>query len=315
MGNRIDVHQHLLPGFLREAQEAAGIKGTSYAGFPQWTPEISLAFMDRLGVDATVQSYSAPGVYFGDKTAAIGLARRCNDYLAELIQSHPGRFAGLAALPLPDVDAALAETEYALDTLGLDGIGLLSNVDGRYAGHADVEPLFAELDRRGAVVFVHPTYPPRSETQALNIPETVMEFMFETTRAVGNMIFSGLLERRLNIRFILPHSGGAVPFLAHRMSVFEGLPKFAAAMPAGVGAYLRRLHFDTATSGDPLPLAALQGLADPARILFGTDFPYMKEDRVLSEARGVDGFAGFDAATRPLMERTNAEALFPRLAG
>ena len=309
MAKRIDIHHHPLPEFLRQALQAASFEGTSYAGFPDWSPETALDFMERMNIDTSVCSYSAPGVYYGDAPAAVGLARRCNDYMAELIQSHPGRFAGLAVLPLPDVEA-----EYALDELSLDGIGLLSNVDGIYAGHEDWEPLFAELDRRGAVVFVHPTYPPPSQTRALAIPATVMEFMFESTRLIGNLIFSGLLERRPNIRFVVPHSGGAVPFLAHRMAVFEALPKFVQGMPEGVEAYLGRLHFDTATSGDPAMLTALRGLAVDERILFGTDFPYMKEDRIAIETRAIDEFPGFDGAARGLIDGANARALFPSLA-
>ncbi len=313
MTKRIDIHHHPLPDFLRQKLEEASFLGTSYAGFPDWSPGMALDFMERMDVAGSVFSFSAPGVYYGDQKAATGLARRCNEYLAELIQAHPGRFAGLAILPLPDPEAALTECVYALDELGLDGVGLLSNVDGIYAGHEDWMPLFAELDRRGSVVFVHPTYPPPSETRALEIPSTVMEFMFETTRMVGNLIFSGLLEQCPNIRFVIPHSGGAVPFLAHRMAVFGKLPKFVASMPAGVHTYLGRLHFDTATSGDPLMLAALRKIAEQDHILFGTDFPYMKEDRITAEAGAIDEFKGFDGTSRQLMEWDNALALFPRL--
>ncbi|MEC7488499.1 MAG: amidohydrolase family protein [Pseudomonadota bacterium] len=313
-GKRIDVHHHLLPSFLREAQMTADIDVVSYAGFPEWTPEHSSSLMDQLGIEHALFSYSAPGIYFGDENAVIGLSRQCNEYLKTEIQLSPKRFGGFATLPLPNIDAALAEIEYSLDTLNLDGIGLLSNVDGKYAGHAELDPVFSELDRRSAVVFIHPTYPPKGTTKALQIPDPVMEFMFETTRLVGNMIFSGLLERCPNIRFILPHSGGAVPFLAHRMSVFENLPKFKANMPAGAMHYLKSLYFDTTTSGNPIPLGALQGLADSKHILFGTDYPYMKPDRIQLETSFIDGFIGFNEETRPLMERANALSLFPRFS-
>lgn len=312
---RIDVHHHLLPGFLREAQMTANMDIVSYAGFPEWTPELSLSLMDQLGIGQTLFSYSAPGIYFGDKNEVISLSRQCNEYLKTAIQESPKRFGGFATLPLPNIDAALTEIEYALDTLDLDGIGLLSNVDGMYAGHAELDPVFSELDRRSAVVFIHPTYPPRSTTKALKIPDPVMEFMFETTRLVGNMIFSGLLERYPNISFILPHSGGAVPFLAHRMAVFENLPNYRANMPAGVMHYLKSLYFDTATSGDPIPLNALQGLADRKHILFGTDYPYMKPDRIKLETSFIEGFTGFNEEDRPLMEHANALTLFPRFMG
>ena len=309
-GGKIDVHHHLLPEFLKEAQEAAAGNFVSYAGFPEWSPQSSLELMDKLGINFSLLSYSAPGIYFGNHNAVVDLSRQCNEYLATMAQFGSQRFGGFATLPLPNIDAALAEIEYALDTLKLEGIGLMSNVDGKYPGHVDFDPVFTELDKRSAVVFVHPTFPPRSKTEALPIPEPVMEFMFETTRVAGNMVFSGLLERCPNIRFILPHSGGTIPFLAHRMSVFEGLPKFADKMPAGVKTYLRTLYFDTATSGDRIPLSALQGLVDGDHLLFGTDFPYMKNETVLTETSFLQDYVGFDRGDRSLMERENALSLF-----
>ena len=307
---KIDVHHHLLPSFLKEAQENAKGNFVSYAGFPEWSPQSSLALMDKLEIDFTLLSYSAPGIYFGDQSAVVDLSRECNEYLATMAQSEHKRFGGFATLPLPDIDAALAEVEYALDTLELEGIGLMSNIEGKYPGHPDMDSIFNELDKRSAVVFVHPTFPPRSNTCAVPIPEPVIEFMFETTRVAANLVFSGLLERCPNIRFILPHSGGTVPFLAHRMSVFENLPKFEKNVPAGVLSYLEALYFDTATSGDHIPLGALQALASGDHLLFGTDFPYMKNETILNEANFLKAYAGFDVVDRSLMERENALSLF-----
>ena len=312
--DKIDVHHHLLPMFLQEAQQAAATNYVSYAGFPEWTPQSSLTLMDKIGVDFGFLSYSAPGIYFGDEEEVVSLSTRCNEYLAGVTQSAPDRFGGFATLPLPNIDAALSELEYALDTLQLAGIGLLSNIDGKYPGHVDFEPVFSELDKRSAVVFVHPTFPPRAKTQALGVPEPVWEFMFETTRAVGNMVFSGLVQRHPNIRLIIPHSGGAVPFLAHRMTVFENLEGFKENMPAGVQSYLKSLYFDTATSGDQIPLEALKCLADNRHILFGTDFPYMKKDRVITETNYLNSYNGFDKTDRSRMEGENALRLFPNLA-
>lgn len=312
---RIDVHHHVLPGFYIEAQRGAGITGTAYRGFPEWTPGHSLAVMEAEGIATTILSFTSPGIWFGDIAQTRDLARRCNDYLAELAETHPGRFGGFAFLPLPDVDAAIAECGRVFDELGLDGITLLTSVDERYIGHPDFEPLYAELDRRAAVVFIHPCYPPGTEAQGWNIPRMLIDYPFETTRVAINLIFNGVMERYPNIRFILSHSGGTLPFLAHRVSIFDKATPFQDNYPDGALACIRRFWFDTALSGDPVPLTGLTALADPSRILFGTDYPYISENVVTSETAGFDAWVGFDEERGAAINRGNAEALFPRFAG
>jgi predicted TIM-barrel fold metal-dependent hydrolase len=173
---------------------------------------------------------------------------------------------------------------YALDTLKLDGVGFLASVDGKYLGDPDLDPIFAELNRRKAVVFVHPNDPPPDRATGLDFPGTLTEFVFDTTRAAANLIFSGTLERYPDVRIILAHAGGTVPFLAWRLSLGDTSPKLREKAPQGVLAYLRRFYYETALSANPFALSSLQELADPSRIVFGS-------------------------------ERENALALFPRLAG
>lgn len=311
-GNKIDVHHHVLPQFFRDAQTAGGYPSTAYRAFPDWSPELSLALMDRLGIATSIMSFSAPGTYFGDIATTRDLVRRCNDYLAELADKHPGRFGGFACLPLPDIDASLKEIDRVLNDLKLDGFLQLTNVDDRYAGHPDFDPVYEELNRRKAVVFLHPTYPPKSAERDHVVPRPFVDYPCETTRTVANMVFTGLLERMRDIRFIVSHAGGTLPFLVHRIELFDDLTPHREKYPEGVRAYLQRLNYDTALSGDPVMLRALQSMVGPSQILFGTDYPYIPDSIAEGETAGTDAYDGFDAEGRAMMERGNAETLFPR---
>lgn len=311
---RIDVHHHLLPQFYIDAQIAAGITGTAYRAFPEWSAEISLGLMERLNIATTILSFTAPGIYFGDETQTAKLARQCNEFYAELVRDHPTRFGAFAMLPFPDVDASLKEIEFAADTLALDGFVHLTQIADRYVGHADYDPVYDELNRRNAVVLVHPTYPPKSEEKDWFVPRSFMDFPLETTRTISNMVYTGMLERCPDIRFIMSHAGGAMPFLARRLELFDPLSPYKENFPKGTMHYLKRLYYDTALSNSPEQLAALQALAEPERILFGTDFPYVPEGPVTAECTRFDGYDGFNEATRRMVERDNALPLFPRFA-
>ena len=312
---RIDVHHHVLPAFYIAAQRAAGISGTAYRGFPDWSPENSLALMEEHRIASTILSFTSPGIYFGDLAQTRELARRCNDYLAALAENHPGRFGGFAFLPLPDIDASLAEIERVLDVLKLDGITLLTSVDERYIGDPKFEPVYEELNRRRIVTFIHPCYPPGTEARDWNIPRMMIDYPFETTRVATNLILNGVMERHGNIPFILSHAGGTLPFLAHRIAIFDRLTSLQENYPEGALAYIRKFYFDTALSGDRVPLDALSGIIDPSHILFGSDYPYVSEDVVAIETAGFDDYDGFDQTTHAMINRGNAATLFPRFAG
>jgi len=311
---RIDVHHHVLPEFYIEAQKSAGITSTAYRGFPDWTPQHSLDVMDNESIAASVLSFTSPGIWYGDIDQTKSLAQRCNDYLATLAQDHPRRFGGFGFLPLPDIDAAIAECGRALDELNLDGITLLTSIDDKYIGHPDFEPLYAELDRRKAVVFIHPCYPPGTEADGWDIPRMLIDYPFETTRVAVNLILQGVVQRYPDIKFILSHSGGTLPFLAHRVAIFDKDMPFRDNYPEGAMAYFRKFWFDTALSGHPVPLVGLTGIADKSRILFGTDYPYISTDKVTAESNGFDSWDGFTDAERAAVNRGNAEVLFPRFA-
>jgi len=318
MSHRIDVHHHILPAEYVASLAGIGISGGGGIAFPPWSAAAALELMDRQGIAAAVTSISSPGVHFGDAPFARDLARRCNEIAARLVSEHPRRFASFAVLPLPDVDGALRELEHALDTLRLDGVVLLaSQSDGRYLGDPLFDELFAELDRRRSVVFIHPTIPKSSESLLIDVPGFAAEFTFDTSRAVLNLIWTGTVERFPNVRFILSHAGGTTPFLAWRWSLLELHPtigpELAKRAPRGFLHYLSRFHYDTALSANPHALRSLCELVGPEQILFGSDFPFAPEPLTQASIDGLATFDGFDDRARRLIERDNALALFPSL--
>jgi predicted TIM-barrel fold metal-dependent hydrolase len=282
---------------------------------PRWDPASALEMLDRQGIAAAVTSISAPGIHFGDDAFARDLARRCNELSAKLVGDHPSRFGAFAILPLPDVAGALRELEYALDVLKLDGVVLLtSHSDGRYLGDPLFEDVMAELDRRAAVVFVHPTVPKTSESIRLDIPGFAAEFVFDTTRAAINLIWNGTMERRPNLRIILSHAGGTTPYLAGRIGLLAALPRVRERAPQGPAHYLARFNYDTALSANPGALRSLQSLVGPDKILFGSDFPFAPEPIARASIESLARYDGFDPAALARIERDNALALLPRLA-
>lgn len=310
--DRIDVHHHVLPQFYIDAQAKAGLTGTAYGRFPEWTPEKSLALMGTHDIAAAILSFTSPGIWFGNPAETLDLAHQCNDYLADLAVRHNGRFGGFAFLPLPDVDASLAEIARLYDELNLDGITILTSVDDRYIGHPDFEPIYSALDERKSVVLIHPCYPPGTEADGWDIPRMLIDYPFETTRVAVNLVMQGVAANYPNIRFILAHAGGTLPFLVHRAAIFDQRTPFQENYPEGMAAAVRNFWFDTALSGDAVPLTALKSIADASHILFGTDYPYIPEDAVLSEVAGLDGWNGFSDKEQAGVNRGNALALFPR---
>jgi predicted TIM-barrel fold metal-dependent hydrolase len=199
---RIDVHHHVLPPNFVSALNSLSIPWTGGPEVPSWSLQQAHDMMGAMGIDAAVASPS-PGVYWGGDTGfAVKLARETNEFVADVVRDDPEHFGGFATIPLPDVDASLEELEYAYDTLGLDGVVLYTSQGDRYLGDRSYDPFFEELDRRKAIVFIHPTtIPPGADATGLTIPFGVAEFTFDTTRAVMNMLYSGTLERYPSIRY------------------------------------------------------------------------------------------------------------------
>jgi predicted TIM-barrel fold metal-dependent hydrolase len=267
----IDVHHHILPpSYVAALGDRLGPQTLTGAKL-HWTPEESLESMDRTGIALAVTSFAQPGFWFGDLTETLRLVRMCNDYSADMRRDHPKRFGMFGVLPMPVVESCLREIEYALDVLHADGIGLLTNYAGRYPGHSDFAPVFDELNRRGSVVFFHPTL--ATYGNCLNdISPATLEFPFETTRAVTSLLYSGTFLRCRNVRFLFSHAGGAVPFLAERIARLTVKAEFKKHVPDGVLPELHRLYFDTALSVNRFAFPALLQLVGATNVIFGTTF-------------------------------------------
>lgn len=328
-GGRIDVHAHAVPPVYRAALARAAIGAE--VRMPDWSPVQALAMMERNGIRAAVVSLSVPGVHFGDDGAARVLARAFNEDMAGLTARWPGRFGAFAALPLPDVEGACEEAVRALDVLGLDGVGLFTSYGGRHLGDPVFDPLLETLDARGAVAFVHPTHHPSGRGVRIGMPGFLIEYPFETTRAAVSLVFSGALDRFPRIRFVLSHAGGTLPYLSWRIADIAArqlaLAPFVERFPspfiraqgeafdaAAVMSRFRRFWYDTALAAGPQVFGALRTVADPARILFGTDWPYAPETMTRDSIAGLATPGMLTPADVAAVDGGNASALFPRLA-
>lgn len=308
---RIDIHHHFLPPehMRREAARVKQAHAMPREELLSWTPQRALDMMDANAIRVAIASISTPGVWFGDGRDAPALARAWNDYAAQQVAARPDRFGFFATLALPATDAALAETTRALDELGADGLALFTNYDGKYLGDEAFVDALAEFDRRRAVVYVHPTAPAYGRTIPELLPQ-VIEFAFETTRAVVSLLVSGRLAQFPNIRWIFSHSGGCVPMLAGRLDHLLGRPQFAEAIPGGPRTFLQQLNFDVAGAGSPGAMKALRHLMPVERILYGSDAPFVKPQQGLSELAETP----FTEAELETIETNNAARLIPRLA-
>ena len=312
---RVDVHAHFLPEPYREALAKAGLR-TLDGGFPipAWSAEAHLAMMDRQGIGTAMLSVSSPSTHFLPTAQKPALARQINEAGAALASARPDRFGLFASLPLPDVAASLAEIAHAFDRLGADGVVLESNIAGEYLGSARFAPVWDELERRSAVVFLHPTSPACFEALALGRPAPLLEFPLDTTRTLVDLIYTRTLQARPNIRLIVPHGGAALPALAARIAAFAGLPAIEPrpASEREVFETLERLFYDVALSAHPLPFAGLRRLAPITQILFGSDWPFSPEPAVARNISQLDAAELSDSDAHAIA-RENAERLFPRL--
>ena len=289
----IDVHCHFSsPGFIA----AIKARNTGQRPLMDWTPAKALDDMDRDGVATSIVSTSEPNVWFGDAGAARRLARECNEYGAMLMADYRGRFGMFATLPLPDVDGALREIEYAFDTLKADGACLMSSYQGRYLGDPMFAPVMDELNRRRAVVYTHPV---RADCCIGLLPENRalgVTLATDTTFTILSVLTSGTVTRCPDIRFVWSHGGGTMPYITGRF-------------PAGSLEQLQRMYYDTAQAYNAYTLPTFTKVIPADHILFGSDYPFARAEVV---TKGLDAF-GFAPAARRAIERDTAVTLFPRL--
>jgi 6-methylsalicylate decarboxylase len=313
MSFTVDVHHHILPDFFwRETNDGAHPVGGIAP--PPWDQASALAFMDDAGIDVAVTSISTPGVHVGDDARARSLARRCNEFAATMMQKRPDRLGGFAALPLPDVDGALEELAYAFDVLKLDGVVLFSNSNGVYLGDKRFEPVFEELERRSAVVFVHPMASPDPAPHQLGLPDSLIDFTADTTRVVAQMLYSNRFAQTPNVKYVFSHAGGTTPYLAGRFAIVDEMNVIPGSdIRATAAEALRRLYYDTALSFSAPVLNMLREVVGPTQVLFGTDYPYLRRDMAVRCADQIRQTAALSEGERQAVLNGNAQRLFPRL--
>jgi predicted TIM-barrel fold metal-dependent hydrolase len=304
---RIDVHHHVVPPAYSEwlranGQEAGGLP------IPSWSEDAAISLMDDHEIETSVLSISTPGVHLGDDIEARRMARVVNEFAADIVGRRPDRFGFFATLTAPDVEGSIAEATYALDYLKAEGVVLLANTHGEYLGAPELDPLFAELDRRAAVVFVHPSVLPGSGVPGL--PAFAIDFLLDTTRAATNMVRNGMVQRYPNLKIILAHAGGFVPYAAERIAMTLS---FTTQRPlTDILADLRSFYFDTALS-TPTALPSLLAFAQPGHVLFGSDWPYAPSAVVGLFTGELDKYE-LSAMEQTAIARESAAAILPRLA-
>ncbi|MGE4657336.1 MAG: amidohydrolase family protein [Gammaproteobacteria bacterium] len=305
---RIDIHHHWHPPPIADSFQGVSI-GDSWPG-GTWTPERALTVMDRFNIQTGILSTRNPR-----ERVSRELCRQVNEEAARLVHTHPTRFGALAMVPQFDVDAAAAEVSYALDILGLDGVLLNPSVDNRYLGAPEFEPLMDALNQRDAVVLMHPTSPFYFSELSLGYQSSVMEYVFETTRAIANLITSGSIERNPNVRFITAHAGGAAPYIAARLEdqATRNDPQVRERAPEGILHYMKTLYYDTGQATSPYALAALLKLVDSSQVVFGTDLPISPPSLITQSDRVLQSHPELSNEDIQRIERDNAIRLFPRL--
>ena len=276
----------------------------------KWTVAQSLEDMDKGGVATSILSISEPSVFFGNFDAARRLARENNEFGAKLIADHPGRFGMFATVPLPDVDGALREIEYTLDTLKMDGICMMTDYQGKFLGDAAFRRVLEELNRRKAVVYTHPFRNDCCRNLVPDVFEPLIELGTDTTRTIASLLFSGSAEQFPDIRWIFSHAGGTAPFLMQRFTFyFDARKDLQPRLPKGPAYYMQRFYYDTANAMTIHPLASLTKLVTPTQVLFGTDFPFLT---ARATAAGLREVGLFSTAELQTIERENVVQLMPR---
>lgn len=316
----IDIHHHIIPESYLNALKESGIDKAGGLKIKDWKPEDSIEMMDRLGIDVGITSISDPVVEPLEPEKRKEVSRNINELQAQLIKDYPSRFGAFASLPLPDVESAIEEAEYALDTLKLDGIGLLSNYSETFLGDPQFEDLMKVLNDRNAVVFIHPSAPPEYVPRPKYMPVDFMaEFTFNTTRAAANLVLSGTMDRYPNIKFILAHAGGTLPYLTWRINQCYEVVKQTMDSSSYVELakapeeYISDFYYDTALSTQSATFKSLEETTSKDHILFGSDAHYAPEKIDEAMINIIENESNFDTEMIENIKYNNANALFPRL--
>ena len=309
----IDTHSHMYPPqYLKMQHDFENArKIPPNAGVDSWSVSKLLELMDQNGVRTSVMSFaSTPGLWFdGGPEVAHKAATEGREFAAKMRQDHPGRFGVFAPLSMLDVDVTLKEIAHAYDEIKADGINLQTNYGDKWLGNAMYKPILEELNRRKAVVYVHPLVAACCGRLSVGAFPAVLEVPHDTTRTITSLLLSGSFARYRDIKWIFSHAGGTMPMMAGRVDAFYGKnPKVKEFAPDGIFAELARLHYDTANATSVPAMAALMKLVPVSQITYGTDYPYFP----LDQFKQLDKL-GLSAADIQAIGSGNTTRLIPRL--
>jgi predicted TIM-barrel fold metal-dependent hydrolase len=314
MSLTVDLHHHVIPEFYWDATNEDG----NVAGGinpPRWSLDGAIAYLDEARIDVAIASISTPGVHLGDDAAAGVRARRVNEYLADIKRDRPDRFGAFAALPLPDVEGSLDQIAYALDVLELDGVSVMTNAGGSYLGDSRFDPVFAELQRRAALVFVHPVASPDPVAHTLGLPDSLLDYPVDTSRAIAKLHYSNTFARTPDVKYVFVHAGGTIPFLASRFAIVDEMDVIPGTQERGAFAdVLPRLCWDTASAFSDPVLHMLRSVAGLGNVMFGTDYPYPHDAISIAGRHQLQNTGELDDGERRGLLGETACRLIPRLA-
>jgi predicted TIM-barrel fold metal-dependent hydrolase len=299
---RIDVHHHMVPPAHAEFLAKKNMPS------PKWSLQMSLEDMDKSGIQTSVLSQIQPGTWFGDAEESRKMSRIINEYGAKAVQDHPGRFGLYATITPLDVEGSLKEIEYAFDTLKADGLGLLTSYNGKYLGDPSFGPVWEELNRRKAVIYVHPLAPNCCANVVPGIPQGSIEYATDSTRTIAHLVFTGASQKFPDIRWIFSHSGGTLPFLTQRFIQQQKVQKHAH-LPNGPMPEFKKFYYELAQGNTKAQLYGLSQIVDSSRMLYGTDFPY-RDGAEVNEGIAAWNFSATDIRA---IDNGNARMLMPRL--
>ena len=306
LSKMIDVHSHAIMNIGHQDPHQV-----------RWSVERALSLMDAHDIAVTILSVPGAANYAEDEEA-VEISRRINEALAEIVAKHPKRFGAIATLPGKTMDGSLSEMEYALDTLKLDGVSTLTSVEDIYLGDSRFDPWFEEMNRRKVTLFMHPIVARASLAVDLKIDASMLEFMFDTTRMLTNMVFTGAKRRFPDIRMISTHAGGTIPYLVTRLQTLEltfgpgpnRTPLTAEEVKEGFASF----YYDLTAGTSRAQLGAIRELVPASQLLMGLDSPYMPEWSFGPAIRDLEQWDGFTQDDLERIAHKNACLLYPTVA-
>lgn len=313
---KIDVHAHPVPKFYNDAMEKYLGGNPDKFPMPKWSGELHLEFMERMNIAFTVMSFSSPHINFSTREINRRLVREGNELVAESVKKHPKKFAFLATLPVPEVEDSIAEIHYALDVLDAWGFTLPTNTKGVYMGAPSLEPVFVELNKRKALVTFHPNKPGRTpEIPGAKLPFPMMEFFFDTTRTVVDIILKGYLTKYPDIKFLLPHCGAMLPYVVDRIDSFMPVLTKIGTVSEDFNIYdvYKRFYFDSAGASGLRQIPDVMEVVDHSHIVYATDWPFTPVPVIGQQADLIFASEKYTEEQKQRIAWKNAKTLFPKI--